>query len=107
MDMSKEKITLNSIPVYRTVEDDDSIKYVLFEDNEHYSSVLYIAAGSTRKEEYSIVLQQIRELIMPKDPDIKEFGVNVTIQEYEQSKRDKQWLQKPVAKQARSFVHKG
>jgi hypothetical protein len=107
MGMSKEKITLNSIPVYRTVEDDGSIKYVLFEDNENYSSVLYIAEGSTRKEEYSIVLGQIMALIAPKDPDVKEFGVNVVIQEYEQSKRNKQWLQKPSLKQARPFVYKG
>ena len=96
----KEKISLNGIPVYRTVEEDGDIRYVLFEDNPDRSHVINIHPDATREEEYSIILEQIAKLVRPSniDPD-KDFKVTVLIQEYEQSKRNKQWLQKPAAQQ--------
>lgn len=94
----KEKIYLNGIPVYRTVEDDGDKVYVLFEDDMERGHVLRISPEASRDDEYGIVLGQILKLIRPTVEAVKngqDFEVRVEIQEYEQSKRDKQWIQKP------------
>ena len=105
MSEPKEKIKLNGIPVFRTREEDGQIKYVLFEDREDITHVLFISESASREQEYSIVLEQIKSLITPKSPDINELAINVQIQQYEQSKRDKQWLQKPTIEQTRTVVN--
>lgn len=97
--MSKEKIYLNGIPVFRSVEG-DRIKYVLFEDNDETSHVIYMTNAEERNDEYGIILSKIKNLVYPSGPDKTNFDVRVLIQEYEQSKRDKQWLQKFTQTQA-------
>lgn len=108
MSDTKEKIYLNGIPVYRThLVDEDQIKYALFEDSEDFSHILYINTQATRAEEYSIVLGQIKGLIVPSNKDDDEMQITVLRQEYEQSKRDKQWLQKPTIEQTRTLIGTG
>lgn len=95
MDMSKkEKITLNGLPVYRTDDGSGQIKYVLFEDDERRSSVIYMNDPENRDVEYRLLIKQILEIFEPDQNGNKR--VKVVIQEYEQSKRDKRWLQEPA-----------
>ena len=102
-EFKKEKIYLNGIPVYRTVEEDGDIRYVLFEDSPERSRVLNIHPDATREEQYAIVLEQITKLVRNTDPN-QDFKVTVLIHEYEQSKRNKQWLQKPASKQTGAVI---
>ena len=96
----KEKIYLNGIPVYRTVQEDGDIQYVLFEDNLEIGHVINISPDADRETEYSIILEQIAKLVRPNNMDPqKDFKVTVLIHEYEQSKRNKQWIQKPPSQQ--------
>jgi hypothetical protein len=86
--MSKEKIYLNGIPVYRT-EEVAAIKYILFEDNEN-GSVLYINNTSERDDEYQVVMNNIKDMFG------KPHGrINVSVIEYEQSRRSNEWILKP------------
>ena len=57
----KEKLYINSIPVYRTLQDDGFIKYVLFEDNEMYS-VIVIKEQKTKVDEYKILMEFVADL---------------------------------------------
>lgn len=72
-----EKIYLNSIPVYRTEQDDGFIKYVLFENDEMFS-VINVAAQKLRIDEYKIVLEFIADQAGFKNGFL--YGINVRIE---------------------------
>ena len=61
-----EKLYINSIPVYRT-ELKDTIKYVLFENDEMIGNVLYISKQVDYIEEYKILLKAIINIVNIKD----------------------------------------
>lgn len=95
--VNKQKITFNGLPVYRSEEiKEGKVKYVLFEDNEETSSVIFITGDNDRESEYSIILKEIRALLFSKETASGDVSIRVSVEDYEQSKRDKQWLQKPI-----------
>jgi hypothetical protein len=101
--MSKEKIYLNGIPVYRYFDLDTqgaSVKYVLFEDNEEIGHVLHLPMFLTRAEEYRIVLDSIRGIIKV-DENSK---INVRRIEYGQDRRSSEWVLKPREEQTRVII---
>jgi len=101
--MSKEKIYLNGVPVYRYTDIEElgpSVKYVLFEDNEEIGHVLFLQLFLTRAEEYRIVLDSIKSVIKV-DENSK---INVRRIEYEQDRRSSQWVLKPSQEQTRVII---
>ena len=101
---NKEKIYLNGIPVYRDELEDGTARYLLFEDtlNGH---VIFMATGTPRLVEYQNIVEAITNLMYPKNLEDKDFKIAIRVEEYEQSKRDKQWLQKPLKKHTRVVLH--
>jgi hypothetical protein len=54
----KEKLYINGIPVYRQ-ETEEGITYILFEDNDLYSTVMNIGKNNNPLKEYEIILRNI------------------------------------------------
>lgn len=102
----KEKIYLNGIPVFRTEVGDDTVKYVLFEDDETRSSVINInlsrSASIEREREYGLICQEIFGMFERSNKG--DTSIKVRVEAYEQDRRNMEWIFKPGQEEIGVYV---
>lgn len=67
----REKIYINNIPVYRSKENDNTIRYELFEANSHSNDVIHMIPQDTIEGELMIVLKHIIKICKPLENRIR------------------------------------